>query len=165
MTWASYRGDLTDLSPDTKDVWDGARATAVLMGINDETTVKVTVRGLPDGATGEEYGAHLHVGPCGLAEDGVTPTVGGHYNVSPLNDLGLPSLVSDQTEVWLDFGVSSDGTAHDIAVVPFVPAADQRSITFHAAHTVHDASEGTVGTAGAKLACIPLDIKEFSRIN
>jgi superoxide dismutase, Cu-Zn family len=164
MTWAYYRGGLTDLSPTTEDVWDGARATAVLMGINDETTVRVTVRGLPDSATGEEYGAHLHVGPCGL-DDNKAPTVGGHYNVSPLNDLGGPSVVSDQTEVWLDFDVNSDGEARDTAVVPFVPAAGIRSITFHATHTAHDTSQGTVGTAGVKLACIPVDIKEFASTN
>jgi hypothetical protein len=162
MTWAYYRGGLTDLSPTTEDVWDGARATAVLMGINDETTARVTVRGLPDSAAGEEYGAHLHDGPCGL-DDNKAPTVGGHYNVSPPNDLGGPSVVSDQTEVWLDFDVNSDGEARDTAVVPFVPAAGERSITFHAAHTIHDGTG--VGTAGAKLACIPLDIKEFASTN
>ena len=29
MSWAHYSGELTDLSPNTGDVFDGARATAV----------------------------------------------------------------------------------------------------------------------------------------
>jgi hypothetical protein len=156
MSWAYYRGELTDLSPATRDVWDGARATAMMIGVNNESTFRVTVRGLPESADGNEYGAHLHIGPCGRDAAGA-PTVGSHYNVSDKDPAtGLPLVISDETEVWLDFDVSSDGNARAVATVPFVPDSGQRSITFHATHTTH---EGTgVGTAGGKLACLPLDI-------
>jgi hypothetical protein len=155
MSWAFYSGDLTQLS--SNKVYDGARATAMMFGINGETTFRVSIRGLGEDAVGNDYGAHLHTGPCGLAADGITATVGPHYNTTPAGSL---PVVSDQTEVWLNFHVSSDGNARDTAVVPFVPTPGEngpRSITFHALQT------DSKGIAGAKLACLPLDIKKFNR--
>jgi hypothetical protein len=160
MSWAYYRGELTDLSPKTNDVYDSARATAMMIGINKESTFRITLRGLKEGAIHKQYGAHLHTGPCGLdPEDPPTPTVGGHYNTTPA---GLPLVVNNKTEVWLNFHVNADRSAHATAVVPFVPDPGEqaRSITFHETATVHHQTEGgpAVGTAGAKLACLPLDI-------
>jgi hypothetical protein len=43
MSWAYYNGGLTDLSPGTKDVYDGARATAMMMSIDNESTFRVTL--------------------------------------------------------------------------------------------------------------------------
>jgi hypothetical protein len=163
MSWAYYRGELTDLSPKTDDVYDGARATAMMIGMNKESTFRVTLRGLKEAAIHQQYGAHLHVGPCGLAnpEDATTVTVGGHYNISPIDQsTKLPTVISNKTEVWLNFHVGSDGSAQATAVVPFVPDGHERSITFHEKATVHHQTEGgpAVGTAGAKLACLPLEI-------
>lgn len=152
MSWAYYSGKMTDLSPGTDDVYDGARATAMMLGINGETTFRVTIRGLQKEAVDQSYGAHLHLGPCGLDQNG-GPTVGLHYNTDVLASKPNP-LVSDTTEVWLNFHVGSDRSDRAVAIVPFVPDG-VRSITFHAAKTNPD------GTAGAKLACIPLDIKSF----
>jgi Cu/Zn superoxide dismutase len=77
--------------------------------------------------------------------------------------------VNDQTEVWLNFHVNSGGNAEATATVPFVPTPGDdglaRSITFHATATVHhqmDPTDPAVGTAGAKLACLPLDIKKLA---
>jgi len=156
MNWASYRGELTDLSPKTDDVYDGARATAVMMGINNESTFRVTIRGLREDAIHKKYGAHLHTGPCGLDAVG-NATVGGHYNATPA---GVPPVVNDKTEVWLNFHVNSDRNARATAIVPFVPNGGERSITFHEKTTVHHGPG--VGTAGLKLACLPLDIKKVA---
>jgi Copper/zinc superoxide dismutase (SODC) len=154
MTWAYFRGDLIDIrpslpsSPSLPDFYLGATATAMLIGIDNTTFVKVQIKGVKEG----KYGAHLHVGPCGMDENDV-PTVGVHYNVSDQ----VPKVVSDQTEVWLNFKVHSDGNAKATATVPFVPTPGDngrpRSITFHETATNPD------GTAKAKLACLPLDIK------
>lgn len=156
MNWAYYRGELTDLSPKTDDVYDGARATAVMMGINNESTFRVTIRGLREDAIHKKYGAHLHTGPCGLDAVG-NATVGGHYNATPA---GVPPVVNDKTEVWLNFHVNSDRNARATAIVPFVPNGGERSITFHEKTTVHHGPG--VGTAGLKLACLPLDIKKVA---
>jgi hypothetical protein len=69
-------------------------------------------------------------------------------------------VVNDRTEVWLNFHVNSDRYARATAVVPFVPDGHERSITFHEKATVHH-GDG-VGTAGLKLACLPLDIKKVA---
>jgi hypothetical protein len=166
MSWASFRGDLTDISPTTDDVYDGARATAMLIGIDNTTFVKVQIKGLEHKAAGEDFGAHLHTGPCGLDSAGAA-TVGGHYNVSPKDARGLFTVINNQTEVWLNFGVNSGGEATATATVPFVPTAGERSITFHATATVAKQTAGgpAVGTAGAKLACLPLDIKSLRSSN
>jgi hypothetical protein len=156
MNWAYYRGELTDLSPKTDDVYDGARATAVMMGINNESTFRVTIRGLREDAIHKKYGAHLHTGVCGLDAVG-NATVGGHYNATPA---GVPPVVNDKTEVWLNFHVNSDRNARATAIVPFVPNGGERSITFHEKTTVHHGPG--VGTAGLKLACLPLDIKKVA---
>jgi Cu/Zn superoxide dismutase len=156
MSWAHFGGKLTDLSPSTRDVYDGARATAMLIGIENTTYVKVQIKGLK--AAGK-FGAHLHVGPCGLdTAKPPQPTVGGHYNTDTMKGI-VPPLVSDETEVWLNFDVNSDGEAKATATVLFVPTAGNRSITFHALPTQTD------GTAGAKLACLPLDIKSLKSSN
>jgi hypothetical protein len=157
MSWAYYSGKVTDLSPDTKDVYDGARATAMMISIDNESTFRVTLRGLSDTAMHKEYGAHLHTGPCGLANG--QPTVGGHYNITPA---GQPLVVNDKTEVWLNFQVHSVEYARAAAVVPFVPEGI-RSITFHEKATVHHGD--SAGTAGLKLACIPLNIKKVGSPN
>jgi len=168
MTWAYYSGDLTDIWAE-KDVFEGARATAMMVGVGDGSHFRVQLRGLGEKAIHEEYGAHLHSGPCGITnpKDPTTATVGPHYNISPLNDLKKPTVVNKKTEVWLNFHVNSDRTARATANVPFVPTPGPRSITFHALPTVHHQTEGgpAVGTAGDKLACLPLDIKKFAGSN
>ena len=84
MSWGFYNGPLTDLSPSTNDPFDGAKATATMMGVGGSTFFRVQVRGLDDSAVGKKYGAHLHQGPCGLDDGRRTPTVGPHYNTSEL---------------------------------------------------------------------------------
>jgi hypothetical protein len=72
-----------------------------------------------------------------------------HYNQSTVNGV-VPPVVNDQTEVWLDVTVGADGSAVAIARVPFVPAPGNRAVVLHAEHTDDH------GTAGARLACLPV---------
>lgn len=174
MSWGFYNGPLTDLLSSTADpsttVFDGAKATATMMGIGGSTFFRVQIRGADDSAVGKVYGAHLHQGACGLAKDqaGVMqPTVGPHYNTSKLAEDGKTyTVINDKTEVWLDFEVDPFGNARSTARVPFVPTAGERSITLHASPTLHHATEtAAAGTAGAKLACLPLEIRTLPESN
>jgi hypothetical protein len=165
MSWGFYNGPLTDLSPSTKDPFDGAKAVATMMGIGGRTFFRLQVRGVVDDeAIGKSYGAHLHQGPCGLDTAGL-PTVGLHYNTSKFDPVKkVFESITPETEVWLDFKVDAFGNARSTARVDFVPTAGEeaRSITLHATPTVtahHATSTAAVGSAGAKLACLPLEIR------
>ena len=71
---------------------------------------------------------------------------GPHYNVSGTT----PPLVSDQTEVWLDFTAATDGTGAADTTVPFLPTPGTRSVVIHAEATAPN------GTAGPRLVCLPV---------
>lgn len=160
MSWADYRGDLTDLSsPDNSSTdkgFDGARATAYMMGINEESTFRLNVRGLPESATGKEYPAHLHEGPC-VAGDGAAAL--GHYNTQKEAGLSSPWAINDQTEVHLDFKVNSVGNARITVTVPFIPKAGNRSIV------IHSDEPPPSGSSPVRLACVPLEIKQLTGRN
>ncbi|HEY6811231.1 MAG TPA: superoxide dismutase family protein [Propionibacteriaceae bacterium] len=152
MAWAHYHGELTDLLPGSDDVFDGAKATATMIGVDGSTFFRLRIRGIDEKAAEGHYGAHLHEGAC-VGGDGTA--AGPHYNISPKDALGKPTLISEATEVWLDFEVNSDGTARSTARVPFVPLGGKRAIVLHAEPTAPG------GTAGARVACLPLDIQTF----
>jgi superoxide dismutase, Cu-Zn family len=156
MAWSHYRGELTDLSPDSDDVFDGAKATATMIGVDGSTFFRLRIRGIDHKAAEGHYGAHLHEGAC---VGGNGTAAGPHYNISAKDSLGKPTLVSDATEVWLDFEVDSHGTAQSTARVPFVPLGGERAIVLHAEPTA------PAGTAGARVACLPLEIQTFPRMD
>jgi Cu/Zn superoxide dismutase len=171
MSWAYFHGELTDIWPNDK-VFDGAQATAMMVAIDGSSFFRVRLRGL-EKSDPQDFGAHLHVGPCGLTDptNAATTTVGVHYNTDVLGKIS-PVRVNDQTEVWLNFHVNSEGNAQATATVPFVPSPGDnglaRSITFHRTPTVKeqtDPNEPKVGSAGDKLACLPLDIKSLKSSN
>jgi hypothetical protein len=149
MTWAHYHGDLTDY-PTTPDVFKGARATAMMMGLDDESTFRLSIKGIEKSAAGNEYPAHLHAGPC-VAND--PAAAGGHYNVSS----EVPPLVNGTTEVHLDFTVNDRGSARITVSVPFIPTAGTRSIVIHSNETP------APGSSPTRLACLPLEIQTFPR--
>jgi Cu/Zn superoxide dismutase len=155
MSWADYRGDLTDLSS-TDKVFDGARAMAYMMGINDESTFRLNVQGLPESATSKDYPAHLHEGPCVAGDGAAAP---GHYNTQKETGLPSPWAISDQTEVHLDFKVNSDGSAQITVTVPFIPKAGARSIV------IHSDEPPPPGSSPLRLACLPLEIKQLTGRN
>lgn len=152
MGWAHYDGDLTDVST-SDDVFEGARATAVMIGMEGSSYFRLHISGIKESASAKEYPARLHEGPC-VGGDGAA--AGGHYNTQKEAQLPSPWLVNDQTEVHLDFEVSSDGYARTTVTVPFVPKPGVRSIVFHTDET------SPVGSSPARLACLPLTIQVFA---
>jgi hypothetical protein len=99
----------------------------------------------PDGV-GLTYGAHLHTGPC---VEGAPTAAGPHYNQTVMDGV-TPTVVSDKTEVWLDFTVRQSGFGASVALVPFTPQPGDRSLVIHAQPTDDH------GTAGPRLACLPV---------
>lgn len=145
VSFVSNAGALSDLSPLTADVTDGARAAALAVSREGSgMIVLLGLRGLDRTHAGMTYGAHVHVGPCVA---GVGAAAGPHYNST-----GNPAVVIDPTtEVWLDFTVRASGTGLAVARVPFVvPSGGAGSIVIHAMST------SPTGTAGARLACLPM---------
>lgn len=149
MAWGRSSGPLTDLLPDDKSVFDGARATAAMIGVDGSTFFSLRISGIDKSAAGDSFGAHLHEGQC-VAGDGTQAL--GHYNSDKISGV-LGTVPSKQNEVWLDFRVNSEGAARSTARVPFVALGGKRAIVLHAEPT----TPGT-GSAGARLACLPLDI-------
>ncbi len=139
-----FRGDLVDLSAATPDPFGAASAHLVMTPNSHGTLFHLRVKGIDTAAAGDTYGAHLHVGPC---VEGNGAAAGAHYNASPPT---VPPVVSDRTEVWLDFTVRSSGTGASDATVPFVPTPGTRSVVIHAEPTAPG------GAAGARLACLPV---------
>ena len=138
-----FRGDLVDLSPTTADPFGDASAHLVMTPNAQGTTFHLRIKGIDPAVAGEAYGAHLHVGPC---VEGNGAAAGPHYNVST----ATPPVVNDQTEVWLDFTVTTDGTGAGDATVPFEPLPGERAVVVHAEETAPN------GTAGARLVCLPV---------
>jgi hypothetical protein len=149
MAWGRYSGPLTDLFPDDENVFDGARATAAMIGVDGSTFFSLRISGIDKSAAGDSFGAHLHEGQC-VAGDGTKAL--GHYNSDKISGV-LGTVPSKENEVWLDFKVNSERGARSTARVPFVPMGGERAIVLHAEPT----TPGT-GVAGARLACLPLDI-------
>ena len=150
MSWAHFNGELTDLSTATPDAFDGARATAMMISVGPASYFRVQIRGIDkDAINPAGYGSHLHVGPCMEGDKG---PVGAHYNIST----SVPPLVNNETEVWLDFKANSDGNARPTSNVQFVPDKGAHSIVIHENPTDQN------GKAGAKLACLPFEIKKLS---
>jgi Cu/Zn superoxide dismutase len=152
MGWALYSGYLTDLSPSTDDVFDGAKASAVMIGMEGSSFFRLRITGIDESAAGNEYPAHLHKGPC-VAGQGASAL--GHYNTQEEAGFPAPWPVNTQTEVHLDFTVNSDGSARVTANVPFIPSPGKRSIVIHT-----DATP-PAGSSPARLSCLPLHVKSF----
>jgi hypothetical protein len=149
MAWAHYRGYLTDLSPSTDGVFDGAKASAVMIGLEGSSFFRLQITGIDERAAGKEYPTRLHKGPCVAGQAALAL---GHYNTQEEAGSPAPWPVNNQTEVHLDFKVNSDRSAHVSASVPFIPAPEKRSIVIHTATP-------PAGSSSARLACLPLDIK------
>jgi hypothetical protein len=145
LSWAVYSGELTDLLPAEAGPFDQASASAMMVGYRSSTFL-LHVSGIDPNVAGEDFGAHLHMGPCVA---GSPALAGPHYNIDVVNEI-VPSEVSDQTEVWLDFVVDGDGRGQATAHVPWVPAPGEHSIVIHKEPTASN------GTAGPRQACLPL---------
>lgn len=138
-------GPLVDLQPATVEPFDGASAAVRIEASRTRSHTVLRVRGV-QGAEGQTFGAHLHAGSC-VAGDPAAAL--GHYNTDVLAGV-VPPETSERTEVWLDFTVRRGGGIAS-AWVPLVPKAGARSVVIHALETDHH-----TGTAGARLACLPV---------
>jgi Cu-Zn family superoxide dismutase len=135
------QGELTDLRSAT-DPTDGANGRATGVRRPGQTVVVLNVRDIDHAAAGRTFGAHVHIGPCVIANGGAAL---GHYNHG--------GGISSDTEVWLDFTVTVGGTGHATAVVPFdIPMDAAASIVVHELPT-----DPATGLAGARIACIGID--------
>jgi Cu/Zn superoxide dismutase len=139
-----FRGNLESLSAAPSGLFDHATAQLVLVGHRDAATAVFVVHGVDQAAQGRTFGAHLHSGPC-VRGDGAA--AGPHYNHSGV----VPPVANDQTEVWLDFTVDEGGNGQSVTQVPWVPQAGARSVV------VHELPTAPNGTAGARLACLPVE--------
>jgi superoxide dismutase, Cu-Zn family len=145
LSWAMSRGPLTDLLPTEPGPFDQARGMALMVGFRSSTFV-LHVSGVdPTVAAGRDFGAHLHMGTC-VAGDGAA--AGPHYNIDVVKGVALP-VVSDKTEVWLDFVVNASGRGEATVRVPWVPTPGDHAIVIHQEPTKAN------GSAGARQACIP----------
>lgn len=123
---------------------DDATARVQVVPTPEATIVTLQVTGIDRALAGRTLGAHLHVGGCRAGDAAGTA---GHYNSTG------GTTVSSTTEVWLDFAVTPGGTGHSVARVPFtVPAGAAKSVVVHAEPTAPS------GAAGAKLACLEVDL-------
>ena len=147
---------------------------------NGATVFKLRVTDIDPTLADKLLGAHLHTGPC-LEDDfgnpSATPSIapgplaGPHYN-HDVHFFGksfpkpgeLPSEtiaeVSPDTEVWFDLVPDAEGIASDRAKVSFVPVDSdgKMSVVVHVGPTIKNPDLGTVGSAGARQACFPLEV-------
>ena len=138
-------GPLQDLQVATSQPTDGATAQVVARESDGTTIVTLKVQALDHAAAGTMLGAHIHAGSC-VAGNGAA--AGPHYNAG-----GTPS---PQTEVWLDFTIEANGTARSETTVPFViPQGGAAALVIHAMATSPGPTPAP-GTAGARLACLPI---------
>ena len=158
MNWAYYGGDVTDYTTTGPEIFKDARASALMIGLDGRSVFRLRVTGI-DAEEGT-YGVHLHQGTCDANNPGPPGGAGPHYNVTWDPMTGLMGAISNETEVWLDLKVDSDGDARSTATVDFVPEG-KRSIVLHASPTVTEAGQtNPVGWAGTRLACLPFNISE-----
>lgn len=142
-TSARGAGQLRDLQLATDQPTDHATAQVTAVVADGATTVTLKVQGLAHGLAGTELGAHVHSGTC---VTGNGAAAGPHYNTTG------GSVISEETEVWLDITIQPNGTAEATAVVPFViPPGGASAVVIHERHTDH-----TTGAAGARWACLPV---------
>jgi Cu/Zn superoxide dismutase len=145
---ARFSGDLRDFRTTEAGPFDHATARLQLVDRTSGTTAVLHVRGIDPSVAGRTFGAHLHDGPC--ATDNPSGAL-GHYNADT-HAGHLPAVVSDRTEVWLDFTVDAAGAGDSSTAVRFPVQPGARSIVIHA-----DPTNPATGAAGARLACLPVE--------
>lgn len=141
-------GDAVTYDPDLVPV--GSLVGVATVTEEEGMVTELKVRGLvPD----REYGAHVHVNPCGATGDDAGP----HYQHvrDPKQPSTDPAYANPENEIWLDFTTDDEGEAEVTSAVKFtlgdrVPG----SVVLHEHHT--GTEEGEAGTAGGRIACITL---------
>lgn len=101
-----------------------------------------------------EYGAHLHVAPCGATGSHAGPRYQHMPNPHPRRLPHDPAYVNRANEVWLDLSTDARGQATSTAEQPwqFRPGTGPRSVIIHEEHTRTSPQEA--GHAGARIGCL-----------
>jgi hypothetical protein len=150
-------GELTDLLPsDTGPLDDASYSVRVIESADEGTGFRLRITDIDPTAEGEHFGAHLHVGPCALAADGITNVTGGHYKADA-------NPASPENEVWFDLEPDEEGVATDETWVSFRPSdvdatPGVMSIVIH----VHEAD---VLSNNPKQACLPVEVPDWGLIS
>lgn len=140
---------LRDLQPGRVDPLDGATAGLTVVEHDGTTSFTFRLQHVQKTAGERVFGAHLHTGTC-VAGNGAA--AGPHYNDDVIHGDTTPEISRD-TEVWLDFQVNAGGAGHALVTVPFAIAPGERSVVVHALPTAPN------GTAGDRLACLPVVVR------
>ena len=141
--------DLRDLQTGRVDALDGATAGLTVVEHDGTTSFTLRLQHVQKTARESVFGAHLHTGPCVAGNGGAA---GPHYNADTVAGDATPEISRD-TEAWLDFQVNAGGAGHALVTVPFEIEPGQRSVVVHARPTASD------GTAGDRLACLPVVVR------
>jgi superoxide dismutase, Cu-Zn family len=127
-----------------------AGAQLAVLGFSGTTssTVLLHTRGL---LPSRQYGAHVHVKPCGASPSDSGP----HFQneIDPVQPSVDPAYANPRNEVWLDFTTDEQGGGVVSANVPW--AFGDRTASSVVVHATSTHTEpGHAGTAGARLACL-----------
>ncbi|PWW62709.1 superoxide dismutase family protein [Actinokineospora spheciospongiae] len=128
----------------------GGPLDAVPVESGRRTVVLLRVRGL---LPAHHYGAHVHTGNCGADPAAAGPHT--QNRADPVQPSVDPAYANPENEVWLDFTTDVGGNAITSAEVDWsLSSRLANSVVLHAQHT--HTEPGQAGTAGARLACLPL---------
>jgi superoxide dismutase, Cu-Zn family len=126
----------------------GATLSVLSVSTPQGSTVLLTTQGL---LPKRQYGAHVHVKPCGPAPADSGP----HFQdkKDPVQPSVDPAYANPRNEIWLDFTTDRGGNGFAVARVKWgFGNREASSIVIHETHTHTD--PGHAGTAGARLACL-----------
>jgi Cu/Zn superoxide dismutase len=150
-----FPGWLADLDLDNKHTdgtdltgaFDSAKAKLKVIETSEsETTFSLEVRDI-NGYEGQEFGSHLHTGPC---VEGKPGDASGHYTNPDLNT----TLPLEEREVWFKV-IPENGVATYQTVVNYVPEdPDGNGIMSIVIH--RDPTNPDSGGAGPREVCLPL---------
>jgi len=131
---------LPDGSPNPVAEGATARVHAVATP-SGKTVVTLVVDGYP---ADRAFGSHVHKKACGATDPAAA---GGHYQ-------DQPGVVSEESEVWLDFVTDSTGHGEATAVVDWHFAQDATHPDGAHSVVVHRDETLPNGTAGPRLTCL-----------
>jgi superoxide dismutase, Cu-Zn family len=146
-----YKPGAGGVTYDQKLAPSGAQLSVLGFSGARSTTVVLNTRGL---LPKRDYGAHVHVRPCGALPSDSGP----HFQdkKDPVQPSVDPAYANPRNEIWLDFTTDRLGNGYAVANVPWgFGKREAASVVVHATHTHTD--PGHAGTAGARLACLNVD--------
>lgn len=147
-TFTPYSADATAITYAADEVPIGSRANLLaIMLPNGDYKLVASLRGLEPN---RDYGAHVHVRPCG-------PTgadAGPHFQQveAPEGVSGDPTYANPDNEVWLDFHTDAAGNAVTTAFGDWDLRGAAHSFVIHEHRT--KTAPGVAGDAGSRLACL-----------